>query len=68
MKKLFTIYDLDYNVLAQFDDYSNLANYIGTTIDCVQCYFSKKKKNIAKTIIVKDTNKKVFMERDYIYE
>lgn len=68
MIKLFTVYDLDYNLIAQFDDYKNLSNYIGCSIDCLQSYFSKKKSNIQKTMTIKETKQKVILERDYIKE
>lgn len=68
MNKLFTIYDLNYNIVAQFDDYKSLAKYIGTSIDCVQSYFSKKKSEKRKSMIIKDTKQKIIIERDYIME
>lgn len=68
MIKLFTVYDLNYTLIAQFDDYKSLSKYIGRSVDCIQSYFSKKKLNDNKFMIIKDTKQKVIIERDFVEE
>ena len=42
---ILTFYDLDYNILAQFDSYKEAAEYFNTSECVIRCYISRKKKN-----------------------
>lgn len=64
---LLTVYNLRFELIAQFDDYNSLANYLDIkSIDCIQSYLSKSKKDENKTIKNKDTNEFVYIRRDTI--
>lgn len=38
-----TYYDLDDNIIAQFDNYKECAKYFNTTEVCIRCYISRKR-------------------------
>lgn len=43
-----TFYDLEYNIIRQFDSYKECAEYFNTTTKAIQSYICKSKKGIVK--------------------
>lgn len=54
---IFNVYDLDYFLIAQFENYQDLSKYMGVSEKCLQCYFTKQKKVSDKRIKNKYTKK-----------
>lgn len=63
-----SVYNEDFELIAQFDTYKEVSDYLGASIDCIQSYLSKSKKKIDKCIKNKNTNKFVYVRRDYFVE
>lgn len=40
---IITFYDLEDNIIAQFDSYKEAAEYFNTTNKVIQCYISRRK-------------------------
>lgn len=64
----FTVYDLEFMPIAQFDNYKELKKYLGISIDSIYSYLSKSKKNEEKIIKNKNTNELVYIRRDNFKE
>ena len=71
-KSITTLHDLsgffyneNFEIIGQFDDYKSLSIYLGVSIDCLQSYLSKSRKNFSKKIKDKVTDKFVYIRRDY---
>ena len=63
-----SVYNEDFELIAQFDSYKEISNYLGTSIDCIQSYLSKSKRKVSKCIKNKNTNEFVYVRRDYFEE
>ena len=63
-----SVYNEKFELIAQFDNYKEISSYLGSSIDCIQSYLSKSKKKISKCIKNKNTNKFVYIKRDYLVE
>ena len=64
-KLLLSVYNEDFEIIGQFDDYKSLSVYLGVGIDCLQSYLSKSRKNFSKKIKDRVTDKFVYIRRDY---
>ena len=64
-KLLLSVYNEDFEIIGQFDDYKSLSVYLGVGIDCLHSYLSKSRKNFSKKIKDRVTDKFVYIRRDY---
>ena len=60
-----SVYNEKFELIAQFDSYKEISNYLGASIDCIQSYLSKSKNKSNKCIKNKNTNEFVYVRRDY---
>lgn len=63
---LLSVYNENFEIIGQFDNYKDLSVYLGISVDCIQSYLSKSKLNIMKKVKDKTINKFVYIIRDYI--
>lgn len=64
-KLLLSVYNENFEIIGQFDDYKSLSIYLGVSIDCLQSYLSKSRKNFSKKIKDRVIDKFVYIRRDY---
>ena len=60
---IYTIYNSNYELIAQFDSCKDVAKYLNINLNCLYSYFSKSKKK-EKTIKDKKTGNFVYILKD----
>ena len=63
-----SVYNETFELIAQFDNYKDLSNYLKVSIGYIRSYLSKPKKNVSKCIKNKTTDEFVFVIKDYFKE
>ena len=62
---IYTIYNSNYELIAQFDSCKDVAKYLNINSNCLYSYFSKSKKK-EKTIKDKKTGNFVYILKDKV--